>query len=122
MIEAGSKVALLLAILVSGCGTAFVMKSMLAPSPRGAIRMDYYNEIQILAFILNVGVPVALIASGVLAGIAIRAKAFRPFPVGLVIVTLVSVFGCALAAWSGLVAAHGSSINLWSRIWWKCSS
>ncbi|MCU0789092.1 MAG: hypothetical protein MUC91_13070 [Verrucomicrobia bacterium] len=81
--------------------------------------MDYHFEIQVMTAILNIGLPLALLATAGLTWVAVRARVIHPFHAALVVVALVAVFACALAAWSGLVAMHGKGVNLWSHIWWR---
>ena len=117
--ETCSKAALLLSLLVSGCGTALVVLSVGTPVPPDRLHLDYVFEVDVMIAILNFGCPIALLSAAALAWFTAQARAFRPFPVGLVAVALVGVFAPALAVWKCLVAIHGESIHLWSRIWWS---
>ena len=109
---------LLFALFISGCGTALVVVSLCTPPPVGFFRIDADFEIHVMTAILNIGLPMALLSTTALVWIAVRSKAFHPFLATLIVVAIISVFACALAAWSGLVAMIGKGHNLWSEIWW----
>jgi len=119
MLQICCKTALVLVMLLGGCATALVIRSMVTPLPPGHMRLDYDGEITLMKLVLNVGFPVALLAVAALGWHAYRSRVVRPFSGVLVLAALVGVFGCALAAWNGLVAIHGPEINLWSQIWWR---
>jgi hypothetical protein len=118
-VEVISKVALLVILLLSGCATAFVTLSVVTPTAPGLLRLDYFDEIQLMKLILNIGLPLALLATVALAWVKIRTRAFHLFLAGLTVVSVISIFACALAVWSGLVSIHGNGIHLWSQIWWS---
>jgi hypothetical protein len=118
-VEMCCKAALLLALLLGGCATAIAVRSLLTPMPPGGIRLDYDGEITLMKLVLNAGLPVALLATVGLGWRTYRARVIHLFSALLVVFALIGVFGCALAAWSGLVAIHGPEVNLWSQIWWR---
>jgi hypothetical protein len=91
---------------------------LIPPSEGPGIRIDVQGEIMLIRTVLNIGLPAAVVAGVGLAWISLRTKSLDLFGIILVIVTLGSVFGCALATWSGLVAMHEGA-DLWSLIWWS---
>ena len=110
---------LLVAMFVSGCGTAavtfFVGIRHVARPPA----VDAMFEIDVMSLVLNIAFPIAILASAVLALRAVRTKSTRVFTTSLVLVSFVGIFAPAVVLWSILVAMHGPSIHLWSRIWWS---
>jgi len=118
-LEICCKAALVLVILFGGLATAIVIRSMASPLPPGHMRLDYDGEITLMKLVLNVGFPVALVAIAGLGWGAYQARVIHAFSGVLSLAAVVGVFGCAVAAWSGLVAIHGTEINLWSQIWWR---
>ena len=117
-VEKCSKAAMLVSLLVSSCGAALVVHSVGTPVPPDRLRLDYNLEVALMSTILNCGLPIALLSAGALAWFALRARVFRPFTAGVVVVAVVGVFAPALAVWRCLVAIHGD-LHLWSRIWWS---
>jgi hypothetical protein len=117
-LESCSKAALLVSLPVSGCGTALVVHFVAPPSKPGSLPTDYHFENFVVSTILNLGLPLTVLATTVLALAAVRVRPFRPFPAIAAAVALVSVFAPVLSVWSCLVALHGG-VYLWSRIWWS---
>ncbi len=117
-IELCCAVVLMLAILFAACATAMTVCSVTHP-PSGFLVMDYVSEIALMAAVLNIGLPSAIVALGLWIILQARRSTLDPVAVALGVVGFLGVFGCAVAIWAGLAAMHGPGINLWrSRIWW----
>ena len=115
--EVCCNVTVALAILIIGGTTAGVWHPLTASSPlvHGSQEIDY------MAGILNVALPVALLALAASATVKTWRRSFHPVSFCLSAAALVGVSACALLMYSRYVAAHPGA-NLWSRIWWAFAS
>jgi hypothetical protein len=113
------EVILMLAILTGGGATAMTVYSVTNPPLPGGFVIDYVPEIGVMAGVLNVGLPLAVVALGTWLVLQARGGRVQWVTAALTVAGFVGVFGCALALWIGLVAMH-PGIDLWStRIWWN---
>ncbi len=110
-------VIVVLALLFSGCATAFTLHSLLSASPGGAFRFDVVGEVKTMAFVLNGVLPLGVAALVTSTGIKVRRKSLRPLALCLALAGLVGIIGCALAMYLGIVAGHPEPGFL-PRIWW----
>src|SRR6266496_679164 len=116
-------VALVLAVLFSGCKTAMILHALTTPLPKGEHRIDVVDEIDVMAFLLNEVLPLAVVALLFSTGIKIRARTLKPLNLALALAALIGVFACAIATYGTLVAMHiQMGVNLWTRIWWRFAS
>jgi hypothetical protein len=112
-------VVLLLGILLSGCATAFVVYSVTTPPPPGSFVIDYFFEINLMTFVLNLVLPVCILAYIAWIFLKRGEGKFRWFGLAARSVGLIAVLVCALAMWNGLAAMHGPAPDLWKQIWWS---
>jgi hypothetical protein len=97
-------VVLLLGILLSGCATALVLYSVTTPPPLGSFVIDYFFEINLMTFVLNLVLPVCILAYIAWIFLKRGEGKFRWFAFAATSVGLMTVSACALAMWSGLEA------------------
>jgi hypothetical protein len=107
-----------LGILIIGGTTAGVWHPTTASSPQ---LIHAAQEIDYMAGILNVALPIALLALVASAVVKTWRKSFHPVGFYLSSAALVVVSACALVMYSRYVAAHPGA-NLWSRMWWAFTS
>ena len=98
-----------------------VMHALGLPVPEGGHRIDLVDEIAVMRFVLNVILPLAVVALGTSTVVKIRARPLQPLTIVFNIAALVGVFACATALFGLFVAIH-RPVNLWSQIWWTFSS
>ena len=115
------EIALILAILYTGCATAFVVYSITAPpvsSPNSLGPIDVIFEIHTISGLLNVILPGSLLALGLWIWSRTRSCKIDWLMLTSFIAGLVASFTCAFAIWGGLVAMHEGA-ELWNEIWWR---
>ena len=108
-------------MVFAGWKTAALLHALGTPLPKGEHRIDLVDEIDVMAFVLNLVMPLATAALAVSTVVKIRGKTLQPLGLFVNLSALVSVFACAGGVYGLLVAAH-RPVNLWSRIWWMFSS
>jgi hypothetical protein len=119
-IEFCCEAVLILVILAAGCATAMTIYSVTTPPPPGGFVLDYVSEIGVMAAVLNVGLPLGVVALATWFLVQARSGRVQWVSASLSIAGFLGVFGCSVALWAGLAAMHGPDIDLWSsRIWWK---
>jgi hypothetical protein len=107
-----------LGILIIGGTTAGVWHPTTASSPQ---LIHASQEIDYMAGILNVALPIALLALAASAAVKIWRKSFHPVSFCLSAAALLGVSACALVSYTRYVAGHPGT-NLWSRVWWAFTS
>jgi hypothetical protein len=120
-VELCSEALLAVAVLVTGCGTAFVLVSLCTPlDPKTQVRfqIDVVDEVHRMAAILNVGLPAIVISLACFAALKLWLKRPQFFPLMLALAAAVSVSVCALAVWHMFVSTHPGA-PLWPMVWWK---
>jgi len=117
-LEVSCDVAFILALLLSGLGTATMWHVLTTPLPEGEHRIDLVDQIGAMAGILNLALPVGLVSLIFSTTAKIRARKFEPFSVIIALAGFVGVFACAIVMYGCFVAMH-PGVHLWSRIWWR---
>ena len=74
-------------------------------------------EMDYMALVLNLALPAALLVFVASGALKIWGKKFHALSFLVASVVFMGAFACALAMYTGYVAAHPVA-NLWSRIWW----
>jgi hypothetical protein len=120
-LEVACDVALALALVFAGWKTAALLHALGTPFPKGEHRIDLADEIDLMAFVLNLVMPVATAALSISTALKVRGKTLQPLGVLVNLSALAGVFACAAGVFELLVLAH-RPVNLWSRIWWMFSS
>jgi hypothetical protein len=120
-IETGCDIALSLVLLYTGLKTALIWHALTAPLPRGEQRIDLVDEINTMALILNLALPVAVLAFLFSAGIKLRTRTLQPLSAAVVLSGIVGVFACALVMYASFLPML-PGVNLWHRIWWRFGS
>jgi len=111
-------VALVVALLLTGLSTAVMWHVLTTPLPKGEHRIDLVDEIETMASILNLILPVGIISLLISTIVKIRDRTLEPFSAAVALAGSVGVFACAIAMYGAFVAVH-PGINLWSKIWWR---
>ena len=117
-IEVCCDVVLILALLLGGCATAMMWHVLSTPLPAGQHRIDLLDEIDAMAFILNVGLPVAVVALCFSTLIKIRTRTLQLLSLVTAMAGLIGVFACAFAMY-GCFVAMTPGVHLWRQIWWR---
>jgi len=71
-----------------------------------------------MSAVLNLGLPVAVVALRTSTVLKIHSKTFQPFSLAIATAGLIGVFACALAMYGCFDAMH-PGVNLWRQIWWR---
>ena len=100
--------------------TLVAMIMTFAPPPPGFIRLDVVGQIEAMRMLLNVALPLGVVA--VVASVArpVLPVGARVIPMFLLTFSFVAACALALCFWQCLDWLHGSDFNLWSirPIWW----
>ena len=116
--EIGCNVAVAVTVIIIGGTTAAVWHPTTLPNQQ---LVHGVEEMEYMARVLNVALPVALLALAASAVVKIWRKTFHPLSFLLATAALLGVSACALVMYSRFVAAH-PEVNLWSRSWWRLAS
>src|SRR5580700_4534833 len=91
-VELCCDIALVVAVIFTACRTFTVLHALGNPIVKGEHRIDLMDEIAVMAFVLNVVLPLATVALGVSTVIKIRARPVEPLMVSLNVAGIVGVF------------------------------
>ena len=119
--EIACDVAVALAVMLAGWKVATLLHALGTPLPKGEHRIDLVDEIDAMAFILNLVLPLGTIALAISTAIRVRLKTLHPLSLVVSLSALVGMFACATGVYGLFVAIH-PGVNLWSRIWWRFAS
>ncbi len=120
-LEIGCDLAVALAVILAGWEMATLLHALGIPLPKGEHRIDLVEEIDTMALILNLILPLGIVALAISTGIRIRCRTLCPLSLVLSLSALVGMFECAIGVYGLFVTVH-RPINLWSRIWWMFTS
>jgi ABC-type Na+ efflux pump permease subunit len=120
-LEIGCDLAVALAVILTGWEMGTLLHALGTPPPKGEHRIDLVDEIDAMALILNLILPLGIVALAISTGIKTRCRTLRPLSLVLSLSALVGMFACAIGVY-GLFVAMNRPINLWSRIWWMFNS
>jgi hypothetical protein len=110
-------VVVILGILFSGCLTAMILHELTTPLPKGGLRIDLMYEIGVMAFVLNLTLPLAVLGLIWSSIVRMRARTFETVNFVVAATGVISTAACAIAMYRWLVIMN-SGVNLWSQIWW----
>ncbi len=98
--------------------TALALHIWFEPLAPHSLRIDAAVEIGLLAGILNISLPLCIIALVLAVGTAIHCKEFVN-TITVVTIFVIASLAPALIFWQMLVRDHEPMVNLWkAHIWW----
>ena len=117
--EIVSQVLIITSVAWGGLATASVLLSITTPPPPGAFVLDYVPEIHILATVINIAIPTAIIGFLGCCLFESLAKKWKPGFLILALVSTLTMTALAVIVWNHMDRLHGDDINLWNfHIWW----
>ncbi len=117
--EVLSQVLIIASVAWAGLITASSLWAVTTPPPPGTFYLDYETEIKVLATVMNIAIPAAILGLINCCLFESLAKKWKP---GFLILALVSVLVMTVltvAVWNHMDRLHGDDVNLWDHhIWW----